>query len=322
MSGSATTYMLHDETAGCWWYHLPSTATYSRWDDAVRSVRADGVEWTRGERVGWWAAPDQAGKVTVETVGRPPVVSYRLRDDYDLNGVSVDLPQTLTPDEYAERAGDYDDRTAVQRIYAEAYETVRGDAPIHVDTIDLSDCVRLDGAPRPKLPDGADWVADLPATLREHREYLHLFPGHLDGFRKAVTERINGLPGVKAYDHSDWTVFVQRDRTRELVKEGLVPRPPRRISGHDLAEAIAEWERLMSTYVDAVERAASGRVCPHCDGTGFAWDVGKDDDVYVKALTVRFRKEAGRSRAVKDRAERLARSAVDELRSLVARGSA
>jgi len=245
---------LHDE--GTWFYYVPNS----------QQVIGDGEPLVQAPRRGWWAAPQQV----VTLVSRrswSETVMWRL-----IEGIvaSETYPATLTPVEHGKRA-ELDAR--IDTLYVGVTEQRTDDEPIG------SPRVRLDGAPAPI--GGPTWTATLPFELRYHPELLHLFPGHLAGFKTALAERLNDLPGVSAYDHEPFKAYVHvadprppRSRRKADQRKSLTiavefsRAVPAQVAGENRADAMVRWDAMLDAFVAEVD-AVGAVVCPTCDGRGY-----------------------------------------------------
>lgn len=315
MTTTARTYALRDGTY--WWYYIvPPRAAGWFLNNVTRVTDPFGNDLTPGQVAGWYRSQDPCSSVLIHREKRGDVARYRL-DDAWRGRPEVDLPDTLDPDEYARRAltgEDHDDLdpAGLPAIYRAAYVAERDDPYIETTEVPMDGVTVLDGAPPDAVPAGATWRSTLPVELRERHEYRHLFPGRLDGFRGAVAAELGRIHGVSAYDHSDFTVYARSGgRTGELVRDGVIDPPPGSIGGENLAEAAAAWNEALAGYVKKVRRYLIDGDCWRCRGTGTIPNGGDEDrDRLVQTVAERFVAEAGRSRAVKDRARDLAEVAV------------
>lgn len=238
------------------------------------SVFADGEQLERAAERGWWIAGHEAKRIEVESPPTRKLLSYKLVEDVP---ASEKYPATLTLEQYAER-DEYD--VKLSALYEGEYEEVPAKRSVVEETFK-----KLEGAPPPN--DGHQYFASLPYELSNHPEYRHLFPGHLDGFRKVLAERLKELPGVSAYDQSTFSVYVvvnydkpvdyfevgprggRKKRTSHSVTRAIKGiRPPHRIEADNRADAVKKWDALMEQYVASVRRAVEVKLCSHCQGHG------------------------------------------------------
>lgn len=261
-------YALHHD--GTWFYYLGD-----QYEQAV--VAAGGEPMTATERRGWFASTREATSVTITRPGYPVLTGYRLADP---DTASVRFPLTLTVAEYESLRDDEDD-APVTGLYDRV--TVPGEPRVEEFA---GPWVRLDGEPVPQ--DGRTWAARLPFELSQHREYLHLFAGHMGGFRAAMTEAVKAMPRVR-YCHDtggglDVTVEVAYSpprtrqaalghRRRKVAVPDLATRHlhftvPEQVPGENRAQAAAEWDRLAAELRAEVE-SATVAACAHCDGRGY-----------------------------------------------------
>lgn len=287
-----------------WWLYLPDLGI------GVPHIGDHPLE--KAEVRGWWRVPAYAvfdpllwdpSSRTVEVVRSPgkTLVAWKL-NDLRVTG----YPDRLSPEEYVERTDD--EEPTWDRLVAVVYEPVYEDLPPTREPVEGPWLV-LDGAPPPQ--DGHEWHAQLPSALRHAPEYLHLFPGHLDGFRKAVSDALDELPGVNAYASGPGpvTVYVKatlpkpvplerwakppdhrghnsrerrqaRERsaaTTETVTRALSIPVADRVQAQNRAAAIDLWERTLADVVDYVTRLLADP-CPTCQGHGWVEPANHQED--------------------------------------------
>lgn len=279
-------YALHH--GGTWFYYLGGDALGCE-------ALADGTPMTslgQDHRAGWWAADHEAAAITLRKPRRPLTLSYRLRDR---SALSQRYPAELSLEDWELRTSGEDgaDRAALYHLY----ESVTEDQDPEV-TEAKGPWLRLDGEPPPD--DGHSWTATLPSALGNRREYLHLFPGYMPGFRGHMTEAIKALPLVRyvldatrgnqvyglrvtlevPFDKpvTDYQPARNLDGTVSRSRKGrtvqvmatrkLELAVPYRIDGTDRASAAAEWDRRKAGLLAAIE-AASVTACSACEGRGY-----------------------------------------------------
>lgn len=259
-----TRYVLHD--GDDWFYCLGSSY-------GVQGYYADGEPMEKTFANEWWATDHKAKVIEREWPAASKVIRWKL-----MEGVTPteEYPATLTLEEYSERDGYEDGLDARMRAL---YDAEREEIPSWREVVE-GPFTELKGSPPPK--DGLTWSAKLPYELRYASEYRHLFPGKLTNFRAAVAERLSSLPGVSAYDHDTFSVYVKVRYDKPVPGRNLrnkkiqvhestqtVPiNPPRDVEGSNRAEAKAKWDRLMEEYVAEVGYWTEGRICSTCHGTG------------------------------------------------------
>lgn len=314
-------FALHDRERDRWWYYVDG---YLGSDiTRVYGVPADGnyrngievpdeVDLVEGERRGWYSSPIELDEIRIVRRTSAPIVEYRLRDSISDQARAV-LDETVDPETFREIVPtDPDEDDDEARLYRASYVVVRGDPGQSEEIVDLEGATLLDGTPRPPLPDGAKWVARLPYELGEHREYLHLFPGRLEGITDAVVAALNEIPGIRAHTHT-WSVYAKtHGKTRSLDPAPLRP-PPRWIEADTLAEALVEWRRIIGEYVETAGRYVRADVCARCGGDGIAWEA----DYSIEARSARAAKALAKAykgkRSVVSEASRIARIVLEEV---------
>lgn len=198
-------------------------------------------------------------------------------------------PALLDVDKF-EACNDPDSASYDRRVHA-LYEPFYEATPPRRELVEGA-WMFLEGAPPPD--DYYIWHGSLPSELRYAPEYLHLFPGHLEGFREAAQAALGELPGVQAYAAGNEPAIsvyahvqlpplspiawekpnrpaVRRRKnaaSRAPVTRSLLIPAPKGIEGENRAAAVEEWERRMASIVDYV-RAIIADVCPACEGRGF-----------------------------------------------------
>ncbi len=274
-------------------YYLLPGHTYGTW-------LADGQPMRRANKSNWWYSTGHtAQQITKRHPDKTTTLGYRLRDP---DTASAKYPAELSTTDFNERTDDGDDEHAPE---ATLYERITNTTPGEVEPLDMTLVVDLDGEPAPS--DGRTWVAKLPYELTRHTELLHLFPGHMPGFRTAVVNAVNthlgadtrplyrsvGGAGCEEVRGSDniraWrkvpyeprqTTFVH-DRSRSTGRElksgrnvektttlEVVVRVGDRVEGATRAEAAAKWDEMLSRLVAEIVAELEPAVCRHCSGTG------------------------------------------------------
>lgn len=265
----AERFVLHHE--GRWFYRFGQL--YSD-----QTPYADGQRMQEAHEAGWYWTDHEADTIEIEKPGRRETVGYTLREGIPSSDV---YPDELTPADYQER---FDPDDNLDRAAA-LYEPVTQAQPPYREPVE-GPWLRLDGEPPPK--DGRTWVAPLPYALAYPGPYRHLFPGHLEGFWKALSGRVEETPGVMVYTSSgQFTVFIKTSweppktrttkRGRRKVEEPathtrrLELRPPTVIKGPDRATAARIWDEQIEEWAYKIREAAAQKPCSHCDARGFLW---------------------------------------------------
>lgn len=236
------------------------------WGAYPDGVFADGVEM---ERVGdsydhrrWWrcawASEDAPAEVRVTFPAKRVLVGAKLEPEYEaLAKPHGDLAPELSEGEWRALLDD-------ESPWVKCYEAQHRDEPVE-DRVFAEPLVVLRG--QPPQP-GPSYYATLPHELREHKEYLHLFPGHLHGFVKAAEERVQAIAelDVSWYPkQGESSMYIKVRGGSGYVWSGSY-RVKDRIAGENRAEALDRWEsELDRVEADVRSRA---RVCPTCKGTG------------------------------------------------------
>lgn len=309
-------YVLRDPEDGRLWYYLGRapygvTRVYGVVDDLDHPDDAE-LELVEGARTGWYRSEIELDEARWVVATSPDILHWRLRDDVSEQTRAI-LDETLDHETFRETVSvdpEEDDDTA--RLWRAAYVAVKGEPGEREEIVDLADATVLDGAPAPSLPDGAEWVARLPYELRTHREYLHLFPGRLEGITAAVVAALDAIPGIRAHSHT-WSVYAKtHGKTRSLDPAPLRP-PPRWIEADTLAEALVEWRRIIAEYVETAERYVRADACSRCGGDGIAWEV----DYSIEARAARAAKALAKvykgKRTITHNAREIARVVLEEV---------
>lgn len=246
-------------------------------------------------RRGWWRipVPFDPDADDIDLVSKPGRRMTGYRRTREVEG----YPETMTVVQYQATVDDDEGEgdPIARVIYEPEYEAT---PPIRTPL--GRDWVVLDGAPPPD--DGLTWESTLPAALRYHDEFGHLFPGALVGFREALASALDEIDGVKAYARSGVphvTVYLRVElprlepvewlkppnyagmtgaekrrarerlsRAREEVTRSLEVPAPSSIPGQNRAEARAAWDERIHGVLDIV-RSIVGSPCPTCKGRGF-----------------------------------------------------
>lgn len=134
----------------------------------------------------WYVSDSPISTFEKKHADRVEITKYTLKDT---SAASVKYPLEISTQDYNERTDDSEDEDAPE---CALYEPVKVTIPGNTEKLNV-ELIDLDGPPPP--PDQRIWVAALPYELTRHKELLHLFPGHLAGFRSAVAEAINARLG-------------------------------------------------------------------------------------------------------------------------------
>lgn len=286
MNGEAKTYALADPEDGFWVYA-------QCYGDTVLHVngRPAKARETMFAQRDWWWSPDEPK--TLHLVGPPTreVVAYALPE-----GVTTPLGSPITPDQRQEL---FNDDGEPLEPWARLYESVSEPREPKVTDLPVP-MMLLPGAPAP-LDDKRVWVAQLPFEIREHREYLHLFPGHMPGFKKALLEYLGGsgwagrgqVPGVDCQEESQPPRGLKITRTvtfepsltttrrvrgrrrseqvQRTVTRTLLLHVPDSVKGQNRAEAAERWDALWAKALELVEQS-NVKACGHCEGRGWLSD--------------------------------------------------
>jgi hypothetical protein len=182
-------YLLND---GAEWFIYVGD-TYGDWtlyvDDQEAQIASDAV------RSRWYVTDHRPEQMELRHAPLSRAVAYRLPEGTQIEG----LARELSADEFKEqfpRDEDYDYIDARGKLYEAVTESYVPD-PKPVETPVLV----LEGRP-PDRDDTREWVAKLPYELRHRPEYLHLFPGYLVGFEKALVAALEQVPGVSSAHES------------------------------------------------------------------------------------------------------------------------
>lgn len=217
------------------------------------------------ERGNWWktdASPDVIEWETTFSVA----TGYQLREGIE---PSTQFGPTMTVEDWTALSEDAPERAL--------YEAIREQRTRR--EVDDSARVQLEGSPAPD--DGLSWVAELPFEIRNHTEFLHLFPGRLFGFPEALAEQLSALPGVSAYPKTPFSCYARipdprppksrrkADRRGVLTVEVKFSRPvPQVIAGDDRASATDVWNKTLLEFIAEIDTVGAV-LCEHCEGSGY-----------------------------------------------------
>lgn len=310
-------YVLRDPDTGWLWYHLGrapfgATSVYGIPTSGWETV-ADSVELTEGARAGWYSTGIEISEARWVIQTRPEILYWRLRDGLPPETRAA-LAEEITPDRYSEvvHEDDPDDDGSLARLWRAAYVAVHGEPGQREEIVDLTDATVLDGSPSPGLPEGATWVARLPYELGNHREYLHLFPGRLEGLRDAVVDALDAIPGISAHKHR-WAVYAKtHGKTRSLDPSPLRA-APLHVEGANLAEALGKWHRTIEEYVEIAERYVRADACARCGGDGIAWEVDYSIEARADRAAKALAKAYKGKRSIAGNARAIARLVLEEV---------
>ncbi len=224
------------------------------------------------EARGWWmcewAEAEAPSAIRIEYPPRREITGAKLKPEFSaLAQPTGDLKPEVDADEWR-RLSDCEDPSP----WAKCYEVTTRDVPVEPKVVD--DVLALKpGRPRPK--GSPTYRAHLPNALRYQTQYVHLFPGYIDGFHGAVKARLEALTDLKIdfYTHgSQPSIFVAVPGGRGYVYHDDNFRLPSRIEGENMEDALAKWEAELAAVEERVRAAA--KVCQHCKGTGRppGWD--------------------------------------------------
>ncbi|HEY5834931.1 hypothetical protein [Streptomyces sp.] len=269
---------------GRWLYHLPRTDPHT-----TIAILADGQPLTQIGTTHWWATDHEATRITTVTKTSPKTTKYVLEDP---DTASVKYPAELTVEQWQERR-QLNGGTTPERLW-ELYRSITVEQPPTETHIDGTFTV-LEGG-EPPAPGGPTWTVNLLDSITQRPEYQHLFPGRLHGLREHIIALIKRMPRVThCFDgfQDSTAVYVDlrvpyeqpetrfvRDishRTGKTLKTGrnrpvTVSRTlhlpiPTTVTGDNYAAALAEWDRQVAFWTQAVADA-NVAACNHCRGTG------------------------------------------------------
>jgi hypothetical protein len=241
----------------------------------------------------WYRAPGGPQPLTATRPGKQSRTGWKLDNPAAASDVYPEfVPEGTRRDE---------DSSAFAALYSAVYERAADETmTVPVEAM----IVAAEGvAPAPR--DGLAWTANVLDELTRHPELLHLFPGHLSGFREAVAEAINTQPymrqtGGGLFSGSNATVERERGlvtayrsvpfeprhtrivhdelgrsrksrRGREVLETKRLQvslKVPAAIPGRTRAEAVERWHATLAEILAEVEEALTPAPCWHCQGTG------------------------------------------------------
>jgi len=266
---------------GRWLYHLPKPDTFRYVTDL--QVLADGQPMEKLHS-DWWAAGQEAGRLSVTAQPSPKTSGYLLSDP---DTESVKYPATLT-------AAEWDERRQYDENLWNLYTPVREEQPPLEHVYDGPITV-LEGR-QPPSPDEPQWVAGLPQALTGRPEYQHLFPGKIPGLRTHLHELIKAMPRVRhCFDNYNgytglhvvvevpfdqpqtrWQADISR-RTGKPLKTGRTVQVrvtrnlnlpvPAAVHADTYDAALTAWNEQVEYWVSVVE-SATVAACSACQGTG------------------------------------------------------
>ena len=212
-------YLLRDDDNGGWWFYVGSTR-------AAAVVTADGkpieMQSSSEKNDRWYFAKGEIRPKLIQVYAEPKrvITEYVLRDGFE---PSEKYPAKMDGDEYRRRIKyDYSTETALDPIVAEMYE--KGSEtmePPEAEDHPMRLFIELVGAPPGKKV--GQWHGRLPYSLNHDKQFLHLFPGYLDGFRAALEERLKTLPTVDkiySFRSTEFTVYIKYAYEWEKPKKG------------------------------------------------------------------------------------------------------
>lgn len=239
----------------------------------------------------WRPSPTPPQTLIATRRGEQTRTGWRLKDP---DAVSAKYPLEVTNEEWVERGFHDEGDSPAGTLYRAVYDQ----ASDETFTVEVAAMVVVPDAVPPPEDDGLTWVVNIHDEMKRHPELLHLFPGHLPGFREAVVEALQTIPEV----HRESFVYgasVDRDRRNVVnVSVGVPYEPyhttfvpdigPRRrgknvpdtmrlsmsltvsdlVEGPTRAEAKAKWLAEIERIVAQVRAALEPRPCWHCKGTG------------------------------------------------------
>lgn len=268
--------------------------------DGARVVAGMKVDSYRSPNCMWLVAPGPVESVTFAGIDGRESAGHTL---IDADAASAKFPAHLTDAEWRERGfGNEDDPDGYMatRIYRHDWRVIPGAPTTHL----TSGLTEIPGTvdEHPDRP----WTADQPMSLVYSRNYHHLFPGRMHGFREAVLEALTAEYGQKTgylnstgalydwngshgkqievtlrldYDTPQWAT--QEKRTRGGRKSRVTEKVKRTrdvvvnvnlgkgtyIEAASKAEAVEKFDRAVTAWVEWV-RSHRMTVCSHCDGHG------------------------------------------------------
>lgn len=241
----------------------------------------------------WYRAPGGPQPLTATRPGKQTRTGWKLDNPAAASDVY--------PEFVAEGTRRDEDSSAFAALYTAVYERAADETmAVPVEAM----IVAAEGvAPAPR--DGLAWTANVLDELKQHPELLHLFPGHLSGFREAVVEAIKSQPfmrqtGGGLFSGSNAAVERERGlvtayrsvpfeprhtrivhdelgrgrksrRGREVLETKRLQvslKVPATIPGRTRAEAVERWHATLAEILAEVEEALTPAPCWHCQGTG------------------------------------------------------
>ncbi|MDX3695054.1 hypothetical protein PV726_32900 [Streptomyces europaeiscabiei] len=273
---------------GRWLYHLPNPSCF--YSTPRIGTYADGRPMTplAGHRGVWWVSDHQAETITAVFQPSPKPIGYRLKDTAVL---SDRYPSELSVEDWHEQTDDDD-------TYYRFYEAVTEDQP-EVRHEYPGPFIVLQGS-EPPAGGALPWVATMPLSLTERPEYLHCFPGRIEGLRahlKGVIGRmrhvqycLDGRDGKPAGLYVTIRVPFEKPVSRwrpnlgrglrelksgknvpVLVSQEMYLPIPEWVSGPNYEAGLAEWEQQVQFWTGIV-RDADVKACNHCSGHGYVLD--------------------------------------------------
>jgi hypothetical protein len=299
----------------------------------------------------WYTTSHAVSTIEFRPDDRTITVDYKIKDP---ESVSARFPLTLTVEEWSDRTDCGDDEHAPEILL---YQRITKTEPGETTPVDAT-IIDLDGEPAPR--DGHTWTAKLPYELEHHVELLHLFPGHLTGFREAlctevkrrlgVSDRVWGEPAgctttgdqrrtyVNAWrdvPYSPRQTEFRHDHSRSTgraLKSGRTVEKTARLSiaievgdiinGANRAEAVAKWNETITRLADEILAKLEPAVCWHCKGTGVVKAPTVEQHQRQTSLTAGSVKDAEQQiKAARDSIRALWRAGVEQLAQRDASGS-
>jgi len=264
----ATDQILCLQHEGIWFYFLPTGYSPATWT-AVAGDRSEVLEQMGKPR--WFKGTLLAERLVKRSPSNGVVIGFQLDDS---SAASERFPMVLTMEEWKSRT-DRDDAPE-----ASLYSSIVESQPDH-EAVFEGPWLMYDGEPAPV---GGNWSAKLPYDLIHHSELLHLFPGTMSGFRAALKERLNKIPGITAYDQEEFSIYAKveydppqyrtvgkgravRQVSTTMTRSETI-RPPREITGVNRADAVRKWNESMDTYLALGTEMTTVKPCATCKGTG------------------------------------------------------
>ena len=226
----------------------------------------------------WYRSDSPVDVLEIAQPDRFELTGWKLPDGVTVHGA----PEGTITDE--ERTDLKDSRPAAYDLYERSGHNV----PVDPIAIPAAEWTWLEGEAPPDDARVALWRPNLPSWLEYGREFSHVFPGTLVGFRTAMLEVVEGLVDGSVYlERSGFKCFANykyspprfhesrrtpRSRavtTRETnaLKEIFVM-CVEEISGPNLAGALDNWDAAQRTLEGDVRRQACVKICSACGGKG------------------------------------------------------